>query len=57
MLALSFLIMIGTALMAEALHFHIPKGYIYFSMVFSLGVELLNLRVRTKGPMTSAGDI
>ena len=38
-----------TALMAEALHFHVPKGYIYFSMVFSLGVELLNLRVRAKG--------
>lgn len=57
MLALSFLIMIGTALMAEALHFHIPKGYIYFSMVFSLAVELLNLRIRTKTPMTSAGDI
>jgi predicted tellurium resistance membrane protein TerC len=57
MLALSFLIMIGTALMAEALHFHIPKGYIYFSMVFSLAVELLNLRLRTKSPTTSAGDI
>ncbi len=57
MLALSFLIMIGTALMAEALHFHIPKGYIYFSMVFSLGVELLNLRVRAKSVATSAGDI
>ncbi len=48
MLALSFLIMIGTALIAEALHLHVPKGYIYFSMVFSLGVELLNLRVRSK---------
>ena len=57
MLALSFLIMIGTALMAEALHFHIPKGYIYFSMVFSLAVELLNLRIRAKSPITSAGDI
>jgi predicted tellurium resistance membrane protein TerC len=57
MLALSFLIMIGTALMAEALHFHIPKGYIYFSMVFSLGVELLNLRARAKNPPPSASDI
>ncbi len=57
MLALSFLIMIGTALMAEALHFHIPKGYIYFSMVFSLGVELLNLKLRTKQPPSDGGDI
>ncbi len=48
MLALSFLILIGTALMAEGLHFHIPKGYIYFSMAFSLGVELLNLKIRGK---------
>ncbi len=57
MLALSFLIMIGTALMAEALHFHIPKGYIYFSMVFSLGVELLNLKLRTKQVPTAGADI
>ena len=57
MLALSFLIMIGTALMAEALHFHIPKGYIYFSMVFSLGVELLNLKLRTKREPTEGADI
>ena len=51
MLALSFLILIGTALMAEGLHFHIPKGYVYFSMAFSLGVELLNLKLRSKGTM------
>jgi predicted tellurium resistance membrane protein TerC len=57
MLALSFLIMIGTALMAEALHFHIPKGYIYFSMVFSLGVELLNLKLRAKRLPTDGADI
>ncbi len=57
MLALSFLIMIGTALMAEALHFHIPKGYIYFSMVFSLAVELLNLKLRGKTPPSSASEI
>ncbi|HEY8990883.1 MAG TPA: TerC family protein [Luteolibacter sp.] len=48
MLALSFLILIGTALMAEGVHFHIPKGYIYFSMAFSLAVELLNLKLRSK---------
>ncbi len=49
MLALSFLILIGTALMAEGVHFHIPKGYIYFAMAFSLGVEMLNLKLRSKG--------
>lgn len=48
MLALAFLILIGTTLMAEGLHFHFPKGYIYFAMAFSLGVEMLNLRARTK---------
>lgn len=46
MLALAFLILIGTALIAEGLHFKIPKGYIYFAMMFSLAVELLNLRSR-----------
>jgi predicted tellurium resistance membrane protein TerC len=54
MLALSFLILIGTALMAEGLHFHIPKGYIYFAMAFSLGVEMLNLKIRSKGASTPA---
>ena len=48
MLALSFLIMIGMALLAEGFHFHIPKGYIYFAMIFSLGVELLNLKAKTR---------
>jgi predicted tellurium resistance membrane protein TerC len=47
MLALSFLILIGVILVAEGLHTHIPKGYIYFAMAFSLVVELLNLRLRT----------
>jgi predicted tellurium resistance membrane protein TerC len=46
MLALSFLLLIGVALVAEGLDQHIPKGYIYFAMAFSVGVELLNLRVR-----------
>lgn len=54
MLALSFLILIGTALMAEGLHFHIPKGYVYFAMVFSLGVELLNLRASRKAAAAHA---
>jgi len=47
-LALSFLILIGTALVAEGLHFHIPKGYVYFAMAFSVGVEMLNLRLRPR---------
>lgn len=47
-LALSFLILIGTSLMAEGVHFHIPKGFIYFAMAFSLGVELINLKMRGK---------
>jgi predicted tellurium resistance membrane protein TerC len=42
-LALSFLLLIGVSLFAEGLHFHIPKGYIYFAMAFSLFVETLNL--------------
>jgi predicted tellurium resistance membrane protein TerC len=48
MLALSFLILIGMMLTAEALHFHVPKGYIYFAMAFSLIVEMLNLKLRKK---------
>jgi predicted tellurium resistance membrane protein TerC len=50
MLALAFLILIGTALIAEGLYFKIPKGYIYFAMAFSLAVELLNLRVHETPP-------
>jgi predicted tellurium resistance membrane protein TerC len=46
MLALSFLLLIGVALVAESLDRHIPKGYIYFAMAFSVGVEVLNLRAR-----------
>jgi len=49
MLALAFLILIGTALFAEGFHFHIPKGYIYFAMAFSLGVEVLNLKAEARG--------
>ena len=46
MLALSFLLMIGVSLIAEGLDQHIPKGYIYFAMAFSVVVEMLNLRVK-----------
>jgi predicted tellurium resistance membrane protein TerC len=48
MLALSFLILIGVTLVGESLGQHIPKGYIYFSMAFAFGVEMLNLKLRTK---------
>jgi predicted tellurium resistance membrane protein TerC len=47
-LALSFLLLIGVNLVAEGLHFHIPKGYTYFAMFFSVFVEMLNLRLRSK---------
>jgi len=43
MLALSFLILVGVALIADGLHFHIPKGYLYFAIAFSVAVEMLNL--------------
>ncbi len=48
MLALSFLILIGVTLVGEGLGQHIPKGYIYFSMAFAFGVEMLNLKLRSK---------
>lgn len=48
MLALSFLILIGTMLVAESVDFHIPKAYIYFAMFFSVSVEMLNIRLRKK---------
>ncbi|MSO31151.1 MAG: TerC family protein [Acidobacteria bacterium] len=51
MLALSFLLMIGLSLVAEGLDQHIPKGYIYFAMAFSVFVEMLNLRVRQPVPL------
>jgi predicted tellurium resistance membrane protein TerC len=45
-LALAFLILIGVALVGESLHFEIPKGYLYFAMAFSVGVEMINIRLR-----------
>ena len=50
-LALSFLLLIGVTLVAEGFDFHIPKGYIYFAMAFSLAVEMFNLRVRKSSPV------
>jgi predicted tellurium resistance membrane protein TerC len=51
MLALSFLLLIGFTLIVEGLHQHIPKGYIYFAMGFSVFVEMLNLRIRSQTPV------
>jgi predicted tellurium resistance membrane protein TerC len=47
MLALAFLLLIGVALIADGFHHHIPKGYIYFAMAFSIFVEALNLKQKT----------
>jgi predicted tellurium resistance membrane protein TerC len=47
-LALSFLIMVGTALVAEGFTFRVPKGYIYFAMAFSVAVEIINIRMRKR---------
>ena len=49
-LALSFLLLIGFSLVGEGLDLHIPKGYIYFAMAFSVFVELLNMKVRKRPP-------
>ena len=53
MLALAFLVVVGVVLIAEGLGQHVPKGYIYFAMAFSLGVELLNIRMRKRGAAPS----
>src|SRR3546814_142213 len=49
MLALSFLLLVGVALMADGLHFHIPRGYLYFAIAFSVLVEVLNLAASVRG--------
>ena len=58
MLALSFLLMIGMLLVLESFAVEVPKGYVYFSMAFSFGVELLNMRLRRKAhtPAVAAAD-
>lgn len=48
MLALAFILLVGVALVADGLGFHIPRGYLYFAIAFSLGVELLNIRARKR---------
>jgi predicted tellurium resistance membrane protein TerC len=48
MLALSFLLVVGVVLIADGFEHHVPKGYVYFAMAFSVGVEMLNIRLRRK---------
>ncbi len=48
MLALSFLVVVGVVLIAEGFDHHVPKGYVYFAMAFSIGVEMLNIRLRRR---------
>ena len=48
MLALSFLVVVGVVLITEGLDHHVPKGYVYFAMAFSVGVEMLNIRLRKR---------
>ena len=57
MLALSFLLVVGVTLMAEGFGHHVPKGYIYFAMAFSLGVEVLNLKMRKKREPVRLHDV
>jgi len=55
MLALAFLLLIGVALVADALHFHVPRGYLYFAIAFSLLVEILNLTAFRRRKKTEGG--
>ncbi len=52
MLALSFLVVVGVVLVAEGFDHHVPKGYVYFAMAFSLGVEMLNIKLRKRSTKT-----
>jgi predicted tellurium resistance membrane protein TerC len=48
MLALSFLLVVGVVLIADGFEHHVPKGYVYFAMAFSVAVEVLNIRMRRR---------
>jgi predicted tellurium resistance membrane protein TerC len=48
MLALAFLVVVGVVLVAEGFGHHVPKGYVYFAMAFSLGVEMINIHMRKR---------
>jgi len=54
MLALGFLLLVGVTLVADGLHFHIPRGYVYFAITFSIGIEALNLLARRRGAAAKA---
>lgn len=54
MLALSFLLLVGVALMADAMHHHIPRGYLYFAIAFSMGVEVLTLLAQRRAEKKAA---
>ena len=54
LLALSFLVLVGAMLVAEGFDQHVPKGYLYFSMAFATGVEVLNIRRRGRGKAQAA---
>jgi predicted tellurium resistance membrane protein TerC len=56
-LALAFLVMVGMALTAEAFDLHVPKGYIYAAMAFSLLVEAINIRARAKRKAATSSSI
>ena len=55
-LALSFLLLIGVSLIGDGLNMHVPKGYIYFAMGFSVFVEMINLRLAKKGKAVKLHD-
>jgi predicted tellurium resistance membrane protein TerC len=57
MLALAFLLMIGLMLVLEGVHHHIPRGYVYFSMAFSVGVEMLNIKAQSKARPVKLHDL
>jgi predicted tellurium resistance membrane protein TerC len=57
MLALAFLLLVAMALVADGLHFHIPRGYLYFAIAFSMGVEVLNLIMRARAKRKRGIDI
>jgi hypothetical protein len=56
MLALAFLLLIGVALIADGMHFHIPRAYLYSAIAFSVGVEALNLLARKRGASEEADE-
>ena len=54
MLALAFLVVVGVVLIAEGFDQHVPKGYVYFAMAFSVGVEMLNIRMHRRSRLRAS---